>query len=201
MEHLHPPPLILASASPRRAQLLKQIHLPFVVKVSTACEERNVSCDPIEHVLELSRRKAENVSARVQTGLVLGVDTIVVLNGHILGKPNSHEEAKHMLRCLSGRTHNVFSGLTLIRAEDGELHSDYSRTEVNMRTLSEEEIEAYVATGEPLDKAGAYGIQGRAAPFVEEIHGCYYNVVGLPLSKLVEMLKVMGWRWDARRET
>lgn len=201
MKRVKPSPIILASASPRRAQLLRQIGLPFVVRVSNACEETNAPSDPIEHVLELSRRKAEDVAAQVQAGLVLGVDTIVVLNRDILGKPSSPEEAKRMLRRLSGRTHDVFSGLTLIRAEDGQMRSDFSRTEVKMRVLSDEEIEAYVATGEPLDKAGAYGIQGRAALFIEEIHGCYYNVVGLPLSKFVKMLKAMGGGWDVGRET
>lgn len=191
MNRLKPSPIILASASPRRAQLLRQIGLPFVVRASTICEETGTPSDPIEHVLELSRRKAEDVAAQVQTGLILGVDTIVVLNSAILGKPSSPEEAKCMLRRLSGRTHEVFSGLTLIRAKDGQMRSDFSRTEVKMHRLSEEEIEAYIATGEPLDKAGAYGIQGRAAPFIEEIHGCYYNVVGLPLAKLTQMLKAM----------
>lgn len=191
MNRLKPSPIILASASPRRAQLLRQIGLPFVVRASTICEEIGIPSDPIEHVLELSRRKAEDVAAQVQTGLILGVDTIVVLNSAILGKPSSPEEAKRMLRRLSGRTHDVFSGLTLIRAEDSQMRSDFSRTEVKMHRLSEEEIEAYIATGEPLDKAGAYGIQGRAAPFIEEIHGCYYNVVGLPLAKLTQMLKAM----------
>ena len=200
MKSLCAHPIILASASPRRAQLLKQIGLPFVVSASNICEDRDIASDPVHHVLELSRCKAQDVAARLGTGLVLGVDTIVVLDGSILGKPGSPEEAKHMLRRLSNRTHYVFSGLTLLRAEGGQMCSDVSRTEVDMRALSDEEIEAYVATGEPLDKAGAYGIQGRAAPFIREIHGCYYNVVGLPLSKLVDMLKAMGWRWDVRRE-
>ena len=202
--------IILASNSPRRARLLRQIGIPFTVMGSDVSEEVDVPADPEAHVLTLSRRKAEWVVERIREGMVLGVDTIVVLDGCILGKPEDAEEAKLMLRRLSGRWHRVFSGMTLIEVERGTKDaeepaqnaashfvlqplrfrsaSDFSVTRVKMRAISEAEIAWYVATGEPLDKAGAYGIQGKGAVFVESIEGCFYNVVGLPLSRLVEIL-------------
>ena len=204
--------IILASNSPRRAHLLRQIGIPFTVMGSDVSEETEAPADPGAHVLALSRRKAERVAGRVREGVILGVDTIVVLDGCILGKPKDAEEARAMLRRLSGRWHRVFSGMTLMEVGPGtgnEGHtpcqgqntasrcvlraSDFSVTRVKMRTMSEAEIAWYVATGEPLDKAGAYGIQGKGAVFVEGIEGCFYNVVGLPLSRLVQMLKQAGW--------
>ena len=200
--------------------MLKQIGIPFTVMGSDVSEEMDAPMDPEAHVLTLSRRKAEWVAERVREGadthhpIVLGVDTIVVLDGCVLGKPRDAEEAQAMLRRLSGRWHRVFSGMTLIEvergtkdaeepAQDAASHfvprplrfrsaSDFSVTRVKMRAISEAEIAWYVATGEPLDKAGAYGIQGKGAVFVERIEGCFYNVVGLPLSRLVQML---NWSW------
>ena len=192
--------IILASHSPRRAHLLKQIGIPFMVMGSDVSEDVDVPTDPEAHVLTLSRRKAQWAADRIREGVVLGVDTIVVVDGCILGKPDDAEEAARMLRRLSGRWHRVFSGMTLIEVDRdvnnlriGNLRevrstSDFSVTQVKMRTISEEEIAGYVATGEPLDKAGAYGIQGMGAVFVERIDGCFYNVVGLPISRLVQML-------------
>ena len=192
--------IILASHSPRRAHLLKQIGIPFTVMGSNILEDVDVPKDPEAHVLTLSRRKAEWAAERIREGVVLGVDTIVVLDGSILGKPDDAETAVRMLRRLSGRWHRVFSGMTLIEVDRGVNNhlignlrevrsiSDFSVTRVKMRAISEEEIARYVATGEPLDKAGAYGIQGNGAVFVERIEGCFYNVVGLPLSRLVRML-------------
>ncbi len=192
--------IILASHSPRRAHLLKQIGIPFMVMGSDVSEDVDVPTDPEAHVLTLSRRKAQWAADRIREGVVLGVDTIVVVDGCILGKPDDAEEAARMLRRLSGRWHRVFSGMTLIEVDRdvnnlriGNLRevrstSDFSVTQVKMRTISEEEIAGYVATGEPLDKAGAYGIQGMGAVFVERIEGCFYNVVGLPISRLVQML-------------
>jgi septum formation protein len=192
--------IILASHSPRRAHLLKQIGIPFTVMGSDVPEDVDAPTDPEAHVLTLSRRKAEWAAERIREGVVLGVDTIVVLDGSILGKPDGAEMAVRTLRRLSGRWHRVFSGMTLIKVDRGVNNhlagnlrevrstSDFSVTQVKMRTISEEEIARYVATGEPLDKAGAYGIQGKGAVFVERIEGCFYNVVGLPISRFVQML-------------
>ncbi|KPL19752.1 MAG: hypothetical protein AMJ92_01885 [candidate division Zixibacteria bacterium SM23_81] len=180
--------LILASGSPRRFNLLKQVGIPFRQVVSEISEDREAPEEPQAHVLELSRRKAEDVAERLSSGVVLGADTVVVLDGHILGKPSDVQEAIEMLRRLSNRTHQVYTGLTLIDVAGDVSASRVERTEVTFRELSEDEIAAYVSTGEPLDKAGAYGIQGKGALLVSAINGCYYNVVGLPLAKLMEML-------------
>jgi septum formation protein len=180
--------LILASASPRRFNLLKQVGIPFRQVVSGVSEDVEAPADPQAHVLELSRRKAEDVVQRLTSGIVLGADTVVVLEEHILGKPVDAQEATEMLRRLSGRTHQVYSGLTLIDVAGAVSVSHVEVTEVTFRELSEEEIAEYVSTGEPLDKAGAYGIQGRGALLVSGINGCYYNVVGLPLAGLMDLL-------------
>ena len=183
--------ILLASHSPRRAHLLNQIGIPFTVMGSDVPEDVDVPTDPEAHVLTLSRRKAEWAAERIREGVVLGVDTIVVLDDCILGKPEDAAEAALMLRRLSGRWHRVFSGMTLIDVNNlpqARSTSDFCVTKVKMRPISEAEITRYVATGEPMDKAGAYGIQGKGAVFVERIEGCFYNVVGLPLSRLVRML-------------
>jgi septum formation protein len=181
--------LILASASPRRAELLRQIGVPFRRVVSEVDEDLHDPADPREHVRVLSRRKAEDVAGRLSSGIVLGADTIVVLDEHILGKPADEREAVEMLRMLSGRTHQVHTGLTLIDATSRAAVTHVEVTEVTFRELTGEEIDAYVATGEPLDKAGAYGIQGRGALLVSGIKGCYFNVVGLPLAGLLKALR------------
>lgn len=181
--------LILASASPRRAELLKQVGIPFRQVVSGVNENLHDPKDPEDHVRELSRRKAEDVARQMSSGIVLGADTVVVLDGEILGKPADKGEAIQMLLKLSGRDHEVFTGLTLLDVVRDFSVSAVERTEVTFRELSQEEIEAYVVTGEPLDKAGAYGIQGKGAVLVSGIRGCYYNVVGLPLAKLMELLR------------
>lgn len=181
--------LILASASPRRFNLLKQVGIPFRQVVSGISEDVSAPAEPQAHVLELSRRKAEDVTRRLSTGIVLGADTVVVLEGRILGKPADAKEAAEMLRRLSGRTHQVYTGLTLIDVAGDVSVSHVECTEVTFRELSEDEIAKYVSTGEPLDKAGAYGIQGRGALLVNGIKGCYYNVVGLPLAGLMGLLQ------------
>lgn len=180
--------LILASGSPRRFNLLKQVGIPFRQVVSGVSEDMEVPEEPQAHVLELSRRKAEDVARQMSSGIVLGADTVVVLDGHILGKPADGQEAAQMLLKLSGRAHEVFTGLTLLDVTRGFSVSDVECTEVTFRELSEEEIAEYISTGEPLDKAGAYGIQGKGAILVSGIKGCYYNVMGLPLAKLMELL-------------
>lgn len=178
--------IILASASPRRKELLGQIGLTFEVEPSAAEENINVS-DPQELVAELSKLKAHDVWLKHEDCLIIAADTVVYADGRILGKPSDREDGRKMLKALSGSRHTVYTGVTL-RDENGSL-TKVCGTDVYFKELTEEDIEEYLLTGECDDKAGAYGIQGHAARFVEKIHGCYFNVVGLPLSLLDDMLK------------
>ncbi len=170
---------ILASASPRRRELLQQIKASFTVKVSQAEEVTGGSLAPAEIVVENAVRKAEAVSKENPGQAVLGADTIVFLDGRVFGKPHDAEEAKAMLRTLAGREHEVATGIAWIH--EGKVFTDVETTRVFFAPMTEEEIAAYVATGEPLDKAGAYAIQGQAAVFIDSIAGSFSNVVGLPL--------------------
>lgn len=184
--------LILASASPRRRELMEKLHIPFQVVVSDAEEERPEGIRPEEVPVYLASQKAEAVAARLagtrsQSDVIIGSDTIVLLEGRILGKPHSREEAFDMLKSLSGRMHSVLTGVCLLSGDRRE--SFTSRTEVRFYPLSDEEIHAYIASGEPMDKAGAYGIQGDGALFVKEIRGDYYTVVGLPVAELARRLR------------
>ncbi len=182
--------LVLASKSPRRAALLKQIGLRFTTKGSSVRERRNGVMSPEQIVLNLSRKKAFEVAKKVRSGIIIGVDTVVVLNGKIYGKPQKASEAKAMLKDLSGNEHEVYTGFTLIDRPSNKSVSDFEVTRVKFRELSEEEIEEYVRSGSPLDKAGAYGIQDDyGAVFVERISGSFYNVVGLPVEKFYQRLK------------
>lgn len=181
--------LILASKSPRRAELFRQLGLKFEI-LTVPVNENVIISDPVEHVIYLSRIKAEAVTETIRSGLVIGADTIVYHDGIILGKPANSEDAVRMLRKLSGQTHQVYTGFTLILNHD-QVRSDVVCTDVTFRVLSEKEIGAYVATKEPLDKAGAYGIQGRAGLFVQAIHGCYFNVVGFPIARFYEQMGEM----------
>ena len=185
--------IVLASESPRRAELLKLAGIPFIVVPSGISEDEDVFDNPVEHVLELSRRKAEMVAQKVAGSLVLGADTIVVLEGSIIGKPQNRGEAADILSRLSGNEHRVFTGITLLDTDKNECVSDVVITSVRMRKMSTGEIRKYIDTGEPMDKAGAYGIQGKGSVFIESVCGCYYNVMGLPISKLVLMLRKMGY--------
>ena len=185
--------LILASASPRRARLLRQIGIDFEQIASRVEDERTDTIEPGDLVITLSKKKAEDVARKFSGGWVLGADTVVVLEKRIMGKPADRDTAIDMLRLLSGREHRVFTGLTLIEAGSGRTTSCFEETRVWMRHLTEKEIEEYVATGEPLGKAGGYAIQGFGAVLVERIAGCYYNVVGLPLVRLLKMMKEMGF--------
>lgn len=186
MEH---PVILLASASPRRAELLRQLGLPFAVCPADVEETIPPGISPRDAVMELSRKKALAVAEKALPGqVILAADTVVVLEGRILGKPADAAEARAMLRALSGKEHFVYTGVALLRS-GGEILLDYVCTKVHMKALFEAQIAAYVKTGEPMDKAGAYGIQGRAACFVEGIDGCYFNVVGLPLAKIAAMLE------------
>jgi len=188
--------LILASASPRRADLLRQVGLEFTVIKPEVDESITNGEDPEEIVVTLAQKKALDVARRLESGFVLAADTIVVYDKTILGKPADGDEARRMLKFLSGKEHRVYSGLALYDLAGGGFQKGVSETRVWMKPLEEEHINRYVESGEPLDKAGAYGIQGRGAIFVEKIEGCYFNVVGLPLSLLFEMLtrmKVPTW--------
>lgn len=183
--HSIPESIILASQSPRRAQLLRQIGQRFETLVSGAEEQFDPALTPAENARVLSLKKAADVASRITRGIVLGADTIVVLDGALLAKPESEADARRMLRLLSGRTHTVYTGFALVDAETKKQYIDCEQTDVTFRSLDDDEIAAYAASGSPMDKAGAYGIQDDfGAVFVERICGDYYTVVGLPLSKV-----------------
>lgn len=182
--------LILASASPRRRELLGYFGLPFEVIPATGPEVPPDEADAGETARALSLAKAREVADAHPDAVVVGADTVVEIDGVILGKPRDTEDARRMLRLLSGREHRVYTGLTVIK--DGRAESLWERTRVFFRPMTEAEIDAYVATGEPMDKAGAYGYQGRAGIFVERIEGDFFNVVGLPLCLLGKMLSEIG---------
>ncbi|MDZ4133077.1 MAG: Maf family protein [Dethiobacteria bacterium] len=184
--------LILASESPRRAELLRQVAIPFRIVAPAVSEELSGRPSPEEMVAQLALRKAQAVSDRLPDGYVLGADTVVLHGETVLGKPVDSDDAARMLRLLSGGRHSVLTGLALVNAATGDLLERFSLTQVWVKTLADSEIRAYIATGEPFDKAGAYGIQGKGALLVEKIEGCYFNVVGLPLSLLNEMIAEMN---------
>ena len=183
--------LVLASASPRRQELLRQIGCAFRVVASDAEEISGDGVSPERTAAENARRKAADVASREPDGAaVLGADTVVAVDGEILGKPKDEADAKRMLRLLSGRRHFVYTGLAL--AYQGKVFQDVVQTAVWMDALSEEEIAAYVATGEPMDKAGAYAVQGMAAKFIPKIDGSFSNVVGLPLHATRQLARKAG---------
>jgi septum formation protein len=181
--------IVLASASPRREDLLRRIVDSFDVVASVVEEPRDGA--PRHRVLEAAQRKARDVAAR-EAGLIVGADTIVALGRRLLGKPASRDEAAAMLRDLSGRRHDVFTGLCLVDTRRRIERTAVERTRVHFRRLAEREIAAYLDTGEHVDKAGAYAIQGRAAAFVDRIRGDYTNVMGLPVARLTLLLRELG---------
>jgi septum formation protein len=182
----------LASASPRRKQLLKLLGVEYTVVPSRIKEIFLPGELPEMACQRLALDKAIHAASKLKEGVVLGCDTIVVVDSDILGKPRNPEEAIFMLRKLSGKRHMVYTGLALLDLENSEILTDYECTSVYFRELDEEEITNYVKSGEPIGKAGAYAIQGKAAIFVERIEGCFYNVVGLPLYRLHMLLKKIG---------
>ena len=184
--------LILASASPRRQELLKLYGIPFAVRVADIDETMNPNLPPYDEVARVSRLKALAVP-REGEDIVVAADTIVVCQGKTLGKPRSEEEAKAMLRLLSGRDHQVMTGCTILRGEKSETFTEV--TDLHFRELSQREIDRYVAGGEPMDKAGAYGIQGGAALFCTHMVGDYYNVMGLPVCALGQALGRIAPEW------
>ncbi len=186
--------LILASASIRRAQILRDAGISFSVLSSAVDETPFPDETPQEMVQRLADAKAELVAARtVGPAILVAADTTVVLDGQILGKPRSTDDARHMLELYSGRTHSVITGVTLIRLPEMERRQFVETTLVTFAALSDEQISRYLSTDEPYDKAGAYAIQGHAGRFIPRIEGCYFNVVGLPLARLVAALQELGW--------
>ena len=184
--------LILASASPRRQDLMNQIGLPFRVMVSNVSEDITQELLPEDLVEKLAILKARDVAKDIKEGIVIGADTIVVNKGNVLGKPSSPKQAVEMLEQLSSTTHQVITGVAVIEKESGKEVVFHETTQVSFKELTTGQIDRYVATGEPLDKAGAYAIQGLGAIMVEGIQGCYFNVVGLPLARLAKELKKLG---------
>jgi septum formation protein len=189
--------LILASASVRRAEILRDAGLPFTVLSSAIDETPFTNESPQDLVQRLADVKADLVAARaIGPAIIVAADTEVVLDGHVLGKPRTSDDARHMLAKLSGRTHSVITGVTLIRLPDAERRSFVETTQVHFVKIPDEEITRYLATGEPFDKAGSYAVQGRAGRYVPRIEGCYFNIVGLPLARLCEALADLGWSED-----
>lgn len=183
--------IVLASASPRRRELLQNMGLDFEIITSDGAEQVFENELPQDIVKRLSSEKALNVAKRAPYDdcIVIGADTVVAIDGKILGKPVDEGDAKRMLTLLSGRTHKVYTGVSVIETTSGERVSDYVETEVKFVNLTERQIEKYVSSGEPMDKAGAYGIQDLGAMLVEKINGDYFNVVGLPVSRLARILR------------
>ncbi|NOZ60517.1 MAG: septum formation protein Maf [Calditrichaeota bacterium] len=181
--------IVLASRSPRRIQLLKKIVTHFESRASDENEDVPEGQLPEDAVKELARRKAEKISRQIDAGIILGADSVVVVDKKILGKPADAQESRTMLQMLSGKSHQVMTGVCAIKRPENRVLSDVSVTEVKFRELSDWEIDAYIRSNKPFDKAGSYGIQDDAAVFVEEIRGCYYNVVGLPVSMVYLMVR------------
>jgi septum formation protein len=198
--------LVLASASPRRRELLAQAGFSFEVHPAHIPEDPRPEEDPIAYVVRLAREKAEVVFAQLSAAQlsgdgapalqVLGADTTVTLDNHILGKPEDAADAARMLRMLSGRTHRVITGVAVVTSHAAEVAAEV--TAVQFLTLSDQEIAEYIATGEPMDKAGAYAIQGRAARFIPRVQGCYFNVVGLPIALVSTLLESVRTAEDHR---
>lgn len=192
-----PTKLILASASTRRAEILRDAGIQFTV-LSSAVDETPIPGESgADLVQRLADAKAELVAARaVGPAIVIAADTEVILEGHVLGKPRTSDDARKMLAQLSGRTHSVVTGVTMIRLPDAERRRFVETTHVHFGAISDEELTRYLATEEPFDKAGSYAIQGRAGRYIPRIEGCYFNVVGLPLARLCHTLAELGWSED-----
>jgi septum formation protein len=201
------PTLILASGSPRRQELIRLLGLPVEVVPSNVDEDTPADWTPEQIVLGLSRRKALSVKEQIAgqalgSSIIVGSDTIVVLENEVMGKPAGTEDAIRMLRRLAGRTHEVYTGVTCVRIEDGntmisdqpEVIVGHSVSKVTFTQMSDDEIMAYIKTGEPFDKAGSYGVQGFGAVFIEKIEGDFYSIMGLPLNLLYQMLLKLGVR-------
>lgn len=184
--------IILASASPQRAEILSITGLKFDTAVSDYKEDLNLPLSPRALARFLSRKKAEAVAHKYRNAIIITADTFIVLNKRLLGKPHTYKESEKMLRMLNGKAHSVITGFTIMDTGSGKVLSRSAETRVYFKKLNAGEIKAYVKTGEPLDKAGAYAIQGLGAVFIEKIDGDFFNVVGLPLCALTESLRKFG---------
>lgn len=184
--------IVLASASPRRKELLEQVGLKFEVEPSNYVEDTSSKLKPHELAKAISRDKALAVGGKRKDAVVIAADTFIVFRDKVMGKPRSEVEAKEMLVALSGKTHSVITGFTVLDTADDRIVSKSVETRIHVKRLTPEEVDAYVASREPLDKAGAYGIQGLGAVLVDRIEGDYFNVMGLPLNALTESLKEFG---------
>lgn len=187
------PRIILASASPRRAELLKQIGVEFELVPSQIEERPHPDEAPGDYITRIARAKVVAVARGRDSGLVIGADTVVVLDGRLIGKPENQADAHRLLRLLSGKWHAVLTGVALYDVETRHEVADYEKTLVKFAPLNDTEIDWYVNTGEPMDKAGAYGIQGLGGLFVDEIAGNYYNVVGLPIPIVYRLARRLGY--------
>jgi len=184
--------IILASQSPRRKQLLEQIGLKFEIDPSNYEEDMSLKMEPSKLAEFLSLGKAKDVAGRHKNSIIISADTIVAVDDEVFGKPKTPEKAKYMLRKLSGRAHSVITGFSIIDTETNKQISKSVETKVYFKDIPEQEMDAYIVTGEPLDKGGSYAIQGLAALFVEKIEGDYFNIVGLPILALTTELKNFG---------
>jgi septum formation protein len=183
--------LVLASRSPRRAEILKDLGWPFEMVPANIDESRFESEAAVVYVRRLAQTKAETVAKNLNSGLVLGADTVVLVEEEIMGQPRDEEDARRMLKLLSGKWHEVLTAVALLRVGEDRPIVDHEKTRVRFAEMSVAEIDWYVGTGEPMDKAGAYAVQGRAALFIEEIHGDYFNIVGLPVRLVYKLVMAM----------
>jgi septum formation protein len=184
--------IVLASASTRRRELLEKIGLQFTVDSSDYAEDAHFELKPRERAKQVSLEKARSVAARHSNAIIIAADTFIVSGGQVMGKPDSPTEAKRMLKALSGRSHVAITGFTILDTTNGKTLSRVIETRIYMRKLSEREIDSYVSSSEPLDKAGAYAIQGLGSVLIDKIEGDYYNVMGLPLSAFAQAVKSFG---------
>ena len=180
--------LVLASASPRREEILKKLNLKFTIVPAKINEDNFSNDDPIDLVKTLALEKAKSVSELVEEAIVIAADTVVVFNGQILGKPADEADAKNMLKSLNSNQHQVITGLAVLNSNKEKIFVEHNITDVKMTNMTEKEIDNYVETGEPMDKAGSYAIQGYGGLFVEEIKGSYHSVMGLPIHQLAKLL-------------
>lgn len=187
------PRIILASASPRRAELLQQIGVVFELAPSQIEERPHPDEAPADYITRIARAKVIAVARERSAGLIIGADTVVVLDGQLMGKPENETDAQKMLRQLSGKWHAVLTGVALYDVQTRHEVADYEKTLVKFAQMTDAEIEWYVRTGEPMDKAGAYGIQGLGGLFVDEVAGNYYNVVGLPIPLVYRLARRLGY--------
>jgi len=184
--------IILASTSPRRHGLAKDMGLEFDIVPSRYEEDMTLDLSPSGLVMELASGKAADVAKKFNEGIVIGVDTVIFFDGNVLGKPKDKKDAVKMLKSFSGQTQEVYSGVCMIDCSTGKTIKDYEVTRVTFRKLEDSEIRSYVDTGEPLDKAGAYGIQGLSSIFIRKVDGCYFNVVGFPVHNIYKNLRKLG---------